>query len=96
MVAQYEQLRCDALSQEALPATGLGLALFLRQGMAAWIGAWSEWTKTCEAPSPSVVRIDTELPITIRSQLTFILASLLTHPMQEYIHERRSTSKGFC
>lgn len=36
---RYEELRCQVVA--ALPAgAGLGLALFLREGMAAWARAW--------------------------------------------------------
>ncbi len=41
LVGHYEQLRKDALSFSAGRASTPGLALFLRQGMTAWMRAWT-------------------------------------------------------
>jgi hypothetical protein len=83
LMAQYEQLRCDALRRGALATHGLGLALLLRQGMTAWIRAWSEGANNVRGPSPSPLRLPAPLPSEVRSQLTLILASLLTRPRQQ-------------
>ena len=42
LAAHYEQLRRDAIGRPAHGGAGLGLALFLRRGMTAWMQAWSE------------------------------------------------------
>ena len=44
----YEALRALALGQDMPLASPRGLALFLRRGMAGWMGAWS----SVVAPAP--------------------------------------------
>jgi hypothetical protein len=84
LIAQYEQLRCDALSRGAISPPGFGLALMLRQGTAAWMRACAECASDIAKPSACAVRASTEFPSQARSQLTLIVASLLTRPRQEY------------
>jgi hypothetical protein len=38
---RYEELRAQVTGESLCPFTPRGLALFLRSGMAAWMGAWS-------------------------------------------------------
>jgi len=40
LIERYEELRCQALGEEIPVVTPMGLALFLRRGMPAWILAW--------------------------------------------------------
>jgi len=80
LTAHYEQLRDDALNRSG---HGFGLALFLQQGMTAWMRAWSEWTNERQPPSAVAVPLTAPLPSAIRAQLTLILASMLTRPLQE-------------
>jgi hypothetical protein len=82
LTAHYEQLRGDILNH-AGPAHGFGLALLLQQGMTAWMRAWSECTNELQTPSASAVPLAAPLPWAVRSQLTLILASMLTRPRQE-------------
>ena len=82
LTAHYEQLRSDVVNH-AGPAHGFGLALFLQQGMTAWMRAWSEWTNERQPPSAVAVPLTAPLPSAIRAQLTLILASMLTRPLQE-------------
>ncbi len=70
----YEQLRCDALG-----TTGdhsIGLALFLRNGMAAWMCACS-----CVTPPPAKDTVPptatTPSPAVVRSQAAVILAGMI-------------------
>jgi hypothetical protein len=42
LTEQYEQLRRDATGRSEPAVLGLGLALFLRRGMTAWMQAWSQ------------------------------------------------------
>ena len=42
--SRYEQLRSQALGQLFTSGQGLGLALFMRKGMAAWTHAWTEYS----------------------------------------------------
>ena len=83
LTAQYEQLRGDVVDRAGLRAHRFGLALFLQQGMTAWMRAWSEWTNEPQTPLASTVPLTAPLPSTVRAQLTFILASMLTRPRQE-------------
>lgn len=83
LTAHYEQLRRDALDRAGPPARGFGLALLLRQGMTAWMRAWSEWTSEIPSPLACRVPVAAPLPSAVRSQLTLILASMLTRPVQE-------------
>ena len=82
LTAHYEQLRGDVVNH-AGPAHGFGLALFLQQGMTAWMRAWSEWTNAPQTPSAATAPLAAPLPSAIRAQLTLILASVLTRPLQE-------------
>lgn len=49
LTAQYEELRAQAVAGSAAVAAPLGLALFLRRGLAAWLAI-------CTQLSPPVVR----------------------------------------
>jgi len=50
-VARYEELRRHAVERQIL-AGRLGLAVLLRQGLAAWVEQWSK----VPAPAPSTER----------------------------------------
>jgi hypothetical protein len=80
LTAHYEQLRDDVLNRSA---HGFGLALFLQQGMTAWMRAWCECAHAPQTPPASAVPLAAPLPSAVRAQLTLILASMLTRPRQE-------------
>lgn len=70
----YEQLRGDALGKTS---GGVGLTLFLRQGMVAWMQACS-----CVTPPPAKDAVPpasavSPLPAGVRSQATMILAGII-------------------
>jgi hypothetical protein len=80
MTAQYEQLRNDALSGRSGQAIAPGLALFVRNGMIAWMRAWSPYmrnvnTETTPQPSPS--HATPLCLLEIRGQLTAILVGVI-------------------
>jgi hypothetical protein len=83
LIAQYEQLRCDVLNRGAVSTHGFGLALSLRQGMTGWMRACAECASDIRRPSASPLRLAVPLPPEVHSQLTLIVASLLTRPRQE-------------
>jgi hypothetical protein len=83
LTAHYEQLRDDVVNHAGLSAHGFGLALLLQQGMTAWMRAWSEWTTELQTPSAPALPLAAPLPSAVRTQLTLILASMLTRPLQE-------------
>jgi hypothetical protein len=84
LVAHYERLRMDVLSVTTAH-NAEGLALFLRNGMAAWMSAWSSCMRAVprgvsaaqpsEATSPS--------PLNVRSQLAAIVAGMLLEQQLE-------------
>jgi hypothetical protein len=69
LVVRYEELRCRALGGGG----GLGLALFLRQGMKAWIETWSD----CAVYVPKAPSNDTDKDVVVPSQLHGEIAMLL-------------------
>jgi hypothetical protein len=78
LVAHYEQLRSDALSYSAGGrGHGLGMIVFLRQGMLSWMRAWSRYSGGSLSPSPPPAQGDTTVPVEIRSQITTILAAMI-------------------
>jgi hypothetical protein len=42
LIMRYEELRAQALEASDRPGWGLGWALFVRKGMATWLGAWRQ------------------------------------------------------
>jgi hypothetical protein len=88
LAAQYEQLRSDALRSPDGRGCGLGLALFLRQGMLSWMRAASRCTGDGRPRSSRPARADTILPLEIRSQITIVLAAMIVGQQQEAFCER--------
>ncbi len=75
-VARYEQLRSDVLQSHAI-ARGIGLAVFLRQGLTAWMRACC-----CSVVTPSASEFAppaplSSLPCDVRTQAVLILAGIL-------------------
>lgn len=73
---RYESLRFQLLgNNEAHRKGSLGLALFIRQGMLAWINAWHTCalanSSPCEQTNPRSI-----LPYKIQSELTKVLANI--------------------
>lgn len=73
--ADYEALRSAVL--EGTRGNGdLGLALFMRRGMGAWIRAWS----ACAAPSVATDRVALgsapALPVGLRGDVTRLLVTM--------------------
>lgn len=63
---------------------GWGLALFLRRGMTAWMQAWSECAGNVEPPDRwAQSRVNEVIPMSMRSQLTTLLASMILSLQQE-------------
>jgi hypothetical protein len=85
LAAHYEQLRRDAMARSTCGAQGLGLALFLRRGMTAWMQAWSEYAGNVAPPTPVQPGADETISVDIRSQVTTLLASMILSLQQEAI-----------
>jgi len=62
---------------------GLGLALFLRRGMTAWMQAWSECAGKVEPETRSVSGGNETIPVDMRSELTTLLAGMILSLQQE-------------
>jgi hypothetical protein len=87
LTAHYEQLRDDALSLTAGHQPTQGLDLLLRQGMAAWIHAWSACAQKpgVEAVPPSPPRPTNSLDV--RVQMASILAGVILGRPVEAVYE---------
>jgi hypothetical protein len=87
LTAHYEQLRDDALSLTAGHQPTPGLALLLRQGMAAWMQAWSACAQKpgVEAVTPSAPSSTNSLDA--RVQMASILAGVILGRPLEAVHE---------
>jgi len=84
-VASYEALRRIALGQRGLDdGPSLGLAILLRQGVAAWLHAWAR----CPRPSDPVARPAPalEIPPLVHTELVQLWAHMaLSHQEAAWI-----------
>ena len=73
----YEELRFHATGKNSLDATPRGLALFLHQGMPAWISAWSRCAPPISTVMPNSPGVkDSLLLDALRTQVAMVLASM--------------------
>lgn len=77
VVDQYEQLRREAMEPGCGGVIAQGLALFLRRGMCAWIGALSSFTGRPAPQCQSAPRWETDLPRALRCDLTSLIADMV-------------------
>ena len=93
LVARYEQLRCGVL-EERFSGDRHGLALFVREGMAAWVEAWSLCLIPA-TPTPSVASPSQEVPLLpqgLHREMVHVLANITLNQLQQvscrrYAHE---------
>lgn len=83
LVAHYEQLRRDATGVSARGGEGLGLALFLRRGMTAWIQAWSQCTSGVTPQALTQPATTAPGLIDVRAQVVTLLAGIILGLQQE-------------
>lgn len=76
-VARYEQLRSDVLSLGHGIARGIGRAVFLRQGLTAWMRACCCSVVTPPASEFAQTAPVSSLPCDVRTQAVLILAGIL-------------------
>jgi hypothetical protein len=84
---RYEDLRRGALQGYAPVRNSWGVALFLRQGLVAWMHAWPKEqasSKKCEVDRPVHHAIDRPEPSpSLGTQFISVLADILLHRPQE-------------
>jgi hypothetical protein len=78
---QYESLRKEALGSTGWH--GHGLALFLSQGMKAWLNALATFVPI--AREDKVFHDKPDLPIAVRPDLTLVLADMVLVCFQEVL-----------
>lgn len=88
LAAHYEQLRSEILSCPVGCRQGLGLVVFLRQGMLSWMRAWSRCASSSQPRPSALPRTETTLPLEIRDQITTVLAAMIVGQQQEAFRER--------
>lgn len=85
IVVRYEQLRAMVLTRhEWVETTGnLGLALFVRHGMAAWMKASLSYNQDMESKAEEKRKTDDLLPVGLQSELTMLLVNMALGHHQE-------------
>lgn len=78
---RYEELRQYAVERQIL-AGRLGLAVLLRQGLAAWVEQWSKMPAPTPAPSVEISR-QSPLPDETSADVINLLAAMALGHMQE-------------
>jgi len=81
-VQGYEALREEALAGRKGPG-GLGLSLFLRDGLACWMRAWAQATASRVGRMRESERAEQGPPADVRSELVVILAQMALSPRGE-------------
>jgi len=77
LTAQYEELRAQAVAGSAALATPLGLAVFLRRGLAAWLAVCIEILGQSAPPERPVARSPRAvLPAGLHAEAVRVLASM--------------------
>jgi hypothetical protein len=85
LVERYEQLRHDALSLRTGQTAPAGLALFLRQGMTAWMRASSPYAPASDAGTPTQPARLQGFSLDVQCEITNILAGMILSQQQEVI-----------
>jgi hypothetical protein len=83
LVLGYEGLRAQVLSQSAELSRGLGIVLLMRQGLLAWMKAWSHCTPPVGRPTQDPSPTEKVIPLDLRANLALILAEMALGHYQE-------------
>ena len=75
--ARYEQLRSDALHRGTSVSSGIGLAVFLREGLTAWMRACGSVLTPSANQVTQSSPVSSLLPCDVRTQTVLILAGML-------------------
>ena len=89
VIHRYEQLRSQALGELFPDVQGLGLAMFMRKGMAAWIQAWSEHAAKGKIVNPQSLDTGKLAPENTIGQITTVLTNMIMDL------NRKETEYGF-
>lgn len=81
MADRYEELRGAALGQSVGGGPGLGLALFIRRGMAVWMEAWANCTPQVEPWSTPDPPADRTFSMGVRSQVARVLVEMVMNTL---------------
>lgn len=80
LVTSYEELRRFALDRRAGPARGVGLALFLKSGMAAWLAVCAPLAappeRSSRSPRAAPPPVSADLPAELRIEVAMVLTEM--------------------
>jgi hypothetical protein len=79
--SRYEDLRRRVLEEAGRLPRGPGVAVFVRQGLAAWMQAWPEEFSGHAAPPATHERA--RLPAGLYADVTQLLVDMILHRRQE-------------
>lgn len=83
LVNRYEELRCQALGEVG---RGLGMVLFLREGMKAWMEAWMNSTPSTAERAPASRGASIAVPEVIRNEAILVLVEMALGVQQEVVN----------
>jgi hypothetical protein len=83
LLAAYEDLRSRILGRAGGSWAGVGLAVIVRQCMAAWMEALSQPAAFVSERVHEQCRSDLALPLDLRAEATRILAAMAVGSLQE-------------
>jgi len=83
LVGRYEDLRRQALDEQARRCGELGHALFLRKGMAAWMDGWTRCTPRDDQRRTSLAAASDPVPHGLHSELVMVLVTMALSHLQE-------------
>ena len=86
-MARYEDLRRTALDGAWSAGGAWGLAMFMRQGLAAWMHAWPRQTgdEPLARQHTSSTVASSALPTSVSGQLVKVLANMVFTARQEVV-----------
>jgi hypothetical protein len=87
LVNHYEQLRRQALGELFTEGAGLGLALFMRRGMTAWMAAWTEPVVGIGAVGIGKPVVENAIQQDISHQVTLLLTNMVMSLEQTEIND---------
>lgn len=82
MVERYEELRGLALSRQR-SSWSLGLALFLRRGMVAWMNAWKDWAPPEKTAHEKEIPTGINIPNRIQEHIVMELVTMAINSRRE-------------